>query len=84
MYVTSDPNTNLIITKEVKESDCQICVMEASKKTCTPQIRLKNPRNASVEFTCLHPQNVFTVEINRGIGMKIKIFISREATYEIF
>ncbi|XP_014905498.1 CUB domain-containing protein 1 isoform X1 [Poecilia latipinna] len=70
MYVTSDPNTNLIITKVDKEADCQICVTEASKQTCKPQMyRLKNLRNASVDFTCPQPQKVFTVEINKDIGM---------------
>uniref|UniRef100_A0A3B3VEF5 CUB domain containing protein 1a n=1 Tax=Poecilia latipinna TaxID=48699 RepID=A0A3B3VEF5_9TELE len=68
MYVTSDPNTNLIITKVDKEADCQICVTEASKQTCKPQMyRLKNLRNASVDFTCPQPQKVFTVEINKDI-----------------
>ncbi|XP_054879686.1 CUB domain-containing protein 1 isoform X2 [Poeciliopsis prolifica] len=67
--VNSDPNMSLIITKVDKEADCQVCVTEASKQTCTSETlkRLKNPRNASVEFMCLQPQKVYTVEINREI-----------------
>lgn len=68
MSVTTDPNTNIIIRKEAKEADCEICVTEGSKQTCKPQQqRLKNPHNTSVEFTCPEPQNVFSVEINREI-----------------
>ncbi|XP_005796555.2 CUB domain-containing protein 1 [Xiphophorus maculatus] len=84
MYVTSDPNTNLIITKEVKESDCQSCVMEASQKNCKSPTRLKNPRNASVEFTCLHPQNVFAVEINRDCSKTSCLGNTIQAQKEFF
>ncbi|MEQ2166282.1 hypothetical protein GOODEAATRI_026298 [Goodea atripinnis] len=68
MSVTSDPFTNIIISRGPKEPDCQICVTEGSQQTCSPQIRrLKNPHNTSVEFTCPQPQNIFNVEINREI-----------------
>ncbi|KAM4550064.1 CUB domain-containing protein 1 [Fundulus diaphanus] len=71
MSVTSDPNTHIIISREAKEPDCQICVTEGSKKTCNPQMqRLKNPQNTSVEFTCPRPQDIFSVEINRQIDCK--------------
>ncbi|MEQ2192497.1 hypothetical protein XENOCAPTIV_012530, partial [Xenoophorus captivus] len=68
MSVTSDPFTNIIISRGPKEPDCQICVTEGSQQTCSPQNRrLKNPHNTSVEFTCPQPQNIFNVEINREI-----------------
>lgn len=73
MSVTTDPNTIISIRREAEEPDCQICVTEGTKKTCKPQEQtLKNPHNTSVEFTCPQPQNVFSVEINREIGIKIK------------
>ncbi|XP_017275018.1 CUB domain-containing protein 1 [Kryptolebias marmoratus] len=68
MSVTSDPNTIIIITKVTADPDCRVCVNEGSKQKCNPQtLRLTDPHNASVEFTCPQPQDVFNVEINREI-----------------
>lgn len=70
MSVTPDPNTIVIISRVTKEPDCSVCVDQAPKQKCNPQtLRLAVPQNTSVEFTCPRPQDVFTVEINRKIGM---------------
>lgn len=71
MEVTPDPNTRIIITSTTPEPDCSVCTTVDSKQQCsTGSLRLSNP--SSVEFTCPQPQDVFSVEINRELGMELK------------
>uniref|UniRef100_A0A3Q2YQT0 CUB domain containing protein 1a n=1 Tax=Hippocampus comes TaxID=109280 RepID=A0A3Q2YQT0_HIPCM len=68
LSVTPDPETIIIISRDTVEPDCSVCVDKPPKQTCDPKIRiLRESRNTSVEFTCPHPEEVFTVEINREI-----------------
>lgn len=73
MSVTPDPNTIITISRVTEEPDCSVCVNQESKQNCNPTyLTLKDPTNTSVEFTCPRPQDVFVVEINRDIGMKVQ------------
>ena len=68
MSVTPDPNTLVFIRREAKGPDCQVCVGE-DPGSCKPKDQvLKIASITSVRFTCLRPQDVFKVEINREIG----------------
>lgn len=70
MSVTPEPKTTIIITRVTSEPDCSVCV-QAAKPTCDPKrVKLTDPGKTSVEFTCPQPQHIYTVEINRAIGMK--------------
>ena len=72
MTVTPDPNTMIVISRVNKEPDCSVCVDEGPNQKCNPQSqRITSSQNMSVEFTCEDPQEVFSVEINREIGMNI-------------
>lgn len=72
MSVTPDPNTIISISRVTSEPDCSVCEKKAPEQTCnTQRLTLKDPTNTSVEFTCPQPQDVFSVEINREIGMKV-------------
>lgn len=73
MFVTPDPDTNVIIRRETSEPDCSVCVDKAPKKICNPRhLTLRGAVNTSVDFTCSHPQDYFTVEINSEIGTKLQ------------
>lgn len=73
MSVTPDPDTIILIQREPGEPDCSVCENVAPKQKCNPRrLELKDPTNTSVEFTCPRPQDVFSVNINRDIGMKVK------------
>ncbi|XP_053302036.1 CUB domain-containing protein 1 [Pleuronectes platessa] len=66
--VTPDPKTLIIISRVSDEPDCSVCVGKAPEQKCYPkEMRITEPRNTSVEFTCPQPQEVFRVEINREI-----------------
>ncbi|KAM9737280.1 CUB domain-containing protein 1 [Menidia menidia] len=68
MSVTPDPDTIIIIRRVSEEPECRVCVDKEPNRRCNPQnLRLTDPRNTSVEFTCPEPQDVFSVEINREI-----------------
>lgn len=69
MSVASEiKKTKIIITKVNQELDCNVCQMAPYK--CYPEtLKLFAPCNVSVEFTCPRPQDVFSVEVNREIGM---------------
>ncbi|XP_035039349.2 CUB domain-containing protein 1 [Hippoglossus stenolepis] len=68
MSVTPDPKTIILITRVSDEPDCSVCVDKAPEQKCNPRhLRIVDPRNTSVEFTCPRPQDVFRVEINREI-----------------
>lgn len=73
MSVTSDPNTIISVTKKDTDADCRVCINDGSKQKCSPMLlKLTNPYDTSVEFTCPQPQDVFWVDINRQIGMTIQ------------
>lgn len=72
MSVTPDPNTIIIVSRTTNEPDCSVCIKKDPKPVCNPRfLRINQPRNTSVEFTCPQPQDIFIVEINREIGIKI-------------
>lgn len=71
MSVTPDPNTIIIITNATAEPDCRMCVTVDSKQQCSARyLALKD--TSSLEFTCPQPQDVFSVEINREIGLRLQ------------
>lgn len=69
MWVSPKPDTIIRVVRVQEELDCSVCENRASGQVCEPKgLTLKDATNASVEFTCPQPQDVFAVEINREIG----------------
>lgn len=72
MWVSPNPDTIIRIRRVGQEPDCSVCESKDSGQVCDPNhLTLKEATNASVEFTCPQPQEVFAVEINREIGTTI-------------
>ncbi|KAM8839979.1 CUB domain-containing protein 1 [Spinachia spinachia] len=68
MSVMPDPDTIITISSVSSEPDCSVCMNEEPNQICKPtQLKLKDPFNTTVEFTCPQPQDLFAVEINREI-----------------
>lgn len=77
MSVTSDPKTKVIISRKDKKPDCEICATLKSVQKCNElKVTLDSPHSTPVEFTCSKPQSIFSVEINREIGMNIENMLS--------
>lgn len=75
MSVSPNPDTIIRIQRVGPEPDCSVCENKDSGQVCDPKhLTLKDATNASVEFTCPQPQEVFAVEINREIGTTITDF----------
>lgn len=75
MSIVPDPNTIIIISRVTTEPDCSVCENKGPKQKCKPNVlTLRDPGDTTVEFTCPQPQDVFTVEINREIGMNVEMF----------
>ncbi|XP_037649901.1 CUB domain-containing protein 1 isoform X2 [Sebastes umbrosus] len=71
MTVLPDPDTIIIISRVGSEPDCSVCEKKEPEPICNPRfLKVKDPRNTSIEFTCPQPQDVFSVEINREINCK--------------
>ncbi|XP_077405296.1 CUB domain-containing protein 1 [Vanacampus margaritifer] len=68
LAVTPDPETIITISRDTVEPDCSVCVGKLPTQTCNPKfLILRESRNTSLDFTCPHPEEIFTVEINREI-----------------
>lgn len=68
MSVTPDPNTIVVISRDVKGPECQVCVDKEPPKTCNPkELTLTDASTTSVEFTCPNPHDIFNVQIIREI-----------------
>ena len=75
MSVTPDPKTIIIIRRMSDEPDCNVCKDTAPKPECDQkELIINKPRNTSVDFACPHPQELFSVEINREIGTNIRLW----------
>lgn len=75
--MSSRPNTIITISRVGEEPDCSVCENKGSTQKCHPkQLVLNDALNASVEFTCPQPQDVFTVSINTEIGAMITDFFT--------
>lgn len=68
MSVTPEPNTIITISRQSEEPECSVCEKKDPEPNCQSKyLKLRDPRNTSVEFTCPQPQDLFDVEINREI-----------------
>lgn len=73
MSVVPDAGTIVTISSVSSEPVCSVCENKGSEQKCNlSELTLNDPTNTSVEFTCPRPQDVFIVEINREIGMRVK------------
>ncbi|KAJ8354306.1 hypothetical protein SKAU_G00218730 [Synaphobranchus kaupii] len=60
-----DKGTRVTISRQrAMGSDCTVCITEGSKRQCSMETILSGTHKTSVEFTCPHPHQFFTVEIN--------------------
>ncbi|XP_072561548.1 CUB domain-containing protein 1-like isoform X2 [Paramormyrops kingsleyae] len=64
VVMTDSPNTVINIKNVEQTSNCTVCTNISG---CSSETSFKLPASISVDFTCLQPQMVFTVEISREI-----------------
>ncbi|KAE8281979.1 CUB domain-containing protein 1 [Larimichthys crocea] len=68
MDITVNSSTTVVITRNPKEPECEVCSMDGSTPNCSPTEKtLTNVEKLSLEFSCLKPQDVYTVMIKKKI-----------------
>lgn len=69
--MTPDPDTLVMLSREGKEPACEVCV----DQRCAPmRATLRKTANASVEFGCPRPQELYQVEVNQDIGRTTRFY----------
>jgi len=69
--VTPDPDTLVMLSREGEEPACEVCV----EQRCVPMhATLRKTTNASVEFGCPRPQELYEVEVNQDIGRRTPLY----------
>lgn len=68
LTITPDRGTSISI-RSIQVKGCQVCSVIGRQRRCSSSLLLKDGSSATaVEFTCLAPQDHFSVEITRNIG----------------
>uniref|UniRef100_UPI0037E90619 CUB domain-containing protein 1 n=1 Tax=Semicossyphus pulcher TaxID=241346 RepID=UPI0037E90619 len=68
MDITVDPGTTLVVSRDPKEPECEVCSVDGSTPNCSPTEKtLTKVANLSLEFSCLTPQDVYSVKMNKKI-----------------
>ncbi|XP_034561437.1 CUB domain-containing protein 1-like isoform X2 [Notolabrus celidotus] len=68
VVITVDPSTTVILNRDPKEPECEVCSVDGSAPNCSPTEKtLTNIENLSLEFSCLKPQDVYSVKMKKKI-----------------
>ncbi|XP_075961597.1 CUB domain-containing protein 1 [Anarhichas minor] len=68
MVVTVDSSTTVVVSRDPEEPECEVCSVDGSARDCSPTEKtLTNVENLSLEFSCLKPQDVYSVTMKKKI-----------------
>ncbi|XP_077600136.1 CUB domain-containing protein 1 [Stigmatopora nigra] len=68
IVVTVDSSTNIAINKFSQEPQCELCSGADSARTCSETAMvLSDLQNVAIDFSCLKPQEVYSVEVKKAI-----------------
>ncbi|XP_037330983.2 CUB domain-containing protein 1 isoform X1 [Pungitius pungitius] len=68
MVVTVDSSTTAVVRRDPAAPECDVCSADGSTRECRANEKtLTNVENLSLEFSCLKPQDVFSVEVKKKI-----------------
>ncbi|XP_040909666.1 CUB domain-containing protein 1 [Toxotes jaculatrix] len=68
MVVTVDSSTTVVISRDPKGPECEVCTVDSSTPNCSPTEKiLTNAGNFSLEFSCPKPQDMYSVKIKTKI-----------------
>lgn len=65
--ISVDSSTTMVLSRDPKESVCEVCTAEGPTLTCSTEKTLNNVDKLSVVFSCLKPQDGFNVKIKKTI-----------------
>ncbi|XP_034747156.1 CUB domain-containing protein 1 isoform X1 [Etheostoma cragini] len=68
MLVSVDSGTTVVVSRDPDEPECEVCCVDGSTPDCSPTEKtLTNIEKLSLEFSCLKPQDVYSVSIRKKI-----------------
>ncbi|KAI3358716.1 hypothetical protein L3Q82_015125 [Scortum barcoo] len=68
MVITVDSSTTVVVRRDPKEPECEVCSVDGSTPNCSPTDKtLTNVDQLSLEFSCPKPQDMYSVKINKKI-----------------
>ncbi|XP_022069363.2 CUB domain-containing protein 1 [Acanthochromis polyacanthus] len=68
MAVTVDPSTTVALIRDVEEPECEVCTVEGSTPSCSSKEKQLTSAENSLEFSCLKPEDVFSVKMKKKIA----------------
>lgn len=69
MLLSVDSGTTVVVSRDPDEPECEVCYVDGSTPNCSPTEKtLTNVEKLSLEFSCLKPQDVYSVKIRKKIG----------------
>jgi len=73
MVVTIDSSTTLVVSRDPGEPECDVC----STGDCSPTEKtLSDVEKLSLEFSCMKPQDVYSVKREKKIGEHCGCYVS--------
>ncbi|XP_041867690.1 CUB domain-containing protein 1 isoform X2 [Melanotaenia boesemani] len=68
MVVTISPSTTVVLSRDLQESECEACTGDGSSPDCSSTEKtLTSAEKLPVEFSCLRPQDDYSVKIKKAI-----------------
>lgn len=68
VVLSVNSSTTVVIRRDPEAPECDVCSLDGSTPQCaTNEKTLTNVNNLSLEFSCLKPQDVYSVEIKKKI-----------------
>ncbi|XP_029298643.1 CUB domain-containing protein 1 [Cottoperca gobio] len=68
MVITVDSSTTVVISRDPKEAECDVCSVDGSTPDCRPTEKtMTNVERLSLEFSCQKPQEVYSVKMKKKI-----------------
>lgn len=68
MVITVDSSTTVVVSRNPEGPECEVCSIDGSTPNCSPTEKtLTNIENLSLEFSCLKPEDVYSVKMKKKI-----------------
>ncbi|XP_051247553.1 CUB domain-containing protein 1 [Dicentrarchus labrax] len=66
--ITVDSSTTVVVSRNPEEPECEVCSVDGSTTNCSPTEKtLTNVKNLTLEFSCLKPQDVYSLKMKKKI-----------------
>ncbi|XP_071356553.1 CUB domain-containing protein 1 [Trachinotus anak] len=68
MVITVDSDTTVVFSRDPEGPECEVCTTDGSTPNCSPTEKiLNNAEKHSLEFSCLKPQEMYSVKVKKKI-----------------